>query len=215
MSGRYFHYWSKETKEHCGVCRKDFGVEKANEKYAVFQEIPVPDYPEKNRGPWSRVSTTGGIHLLDPSEDEIFIEDIANSLAKQCRYNGNIQEHYSVAEHSVILSHMVEEHQLEALMHDAAEAYISDIARPVQEALGYDACEKYKAIEAGLLHAIGKKYGLRTPIPISVLAMDDRLMREEMTEMDSEEFDTIEFWSADLAEYRFLERFWELKEGRK
>jgi hypothetical protein len=152
---------------------------------------------------------------LDPSEDEIFIEDIANSLAKQCRYNGNIQNHYSVAEHSVILSHMVKEYQFEALLHDAAEAYISDIARPVQEALGYDACQKYKDIESGLLHAIGKKYGFKTPIPISVLAMDDRLMREEMAEMDSENFDTIEFWSAVLAEYRFLQRFWELKEGRK
>jgi hypothetical protein len=184
-------------------------------KHFHMELKPGQEIRQRDRGPWSRVSTTGGIHLLNPSEDEIFIEDIANSLAKQCRYNGNIQEHYSVAEHSVWLSYMVEEHQFEALMHDAAEAYISDIARPVQEALGYDACQKYKAIEAGLLHAIGKKFGFQTPIPISVLTMDDRLLREEMAEMDSEEFDTIEFWSADLAEYRFLMRFWALKEGRK
>jgi hypothetical protein len=152
---------------------------------------------------------------LDPSEDEIFIEDIANSLAKQCRYNGNIQNHYSVAEHSVILSHMVEERQFEALMHDAAETYLCDLPRPVQEAIGQDFRIKYKKIESKILHVIGQKFRFDTPIPISVLAMDDRLMREEMAEMDSENFDTIEFWSADLAEYRFLERFWELKERRE
>jgi hypothetical protein len=166
----------------------------------------------KNRGPWSRVSSIhGGIHLLDPSHDEIWIDDIAHSLALQCRYNGNIQHCYSVAEHSVKLSYMVDHHNLEALMHDAAETYLGDVSRPFQDAMGPEFKARYKEIEAAILKVIGQKYAFTTPIPLEVMAMDTRLMRDEMAEMDADEFDDIEFWSADHAEHRFLDRFYELR----
>ena len=62
------------------------------------------------------------------------VEDIAHSLGNQCRYTGHCRNFYSVAEHSVLCSLLAEETGLcdpfEALMHDAHESVISDMAAP-------------------------------------------------------------------------------------
>lgn len=68
-----------------------------------------------------------------PSLEDICIEDIAHSLANQCRYIGHTTEFYSVAQHSMHVCGMVPaEYRLEALLHDAAEAYCHDIAAPLK-----------------------------------------------------------------------------------
>lgn len=79
--------------------------------------------------------------LVQP--EDITIEDIAHSLAYQCRFNGHTKRFYSVAEHSVILSQLIEpksevqnlERRLCALLHDAAECYTGDITGPVRTLL--------------------------------------------------------------------------------
>lgn len=62
------------------------------------------------------------------------IEDIAHALGNQCRYSGHCRHFYSVAEHSVIVSLLAEELKLcdpfEALMHDAHESVVTDMASP-------------------------------------------------------------------------------------
>ena len=62
------------------------------------------------------------------------IHDIAHSLGMQCRYTGHCSRFYSVAEHSVWVSHMVpHDKALAGLLHDAAEAYLHDMASPIKK----------------------------------------------------------------------------------
>jgi hypothetical protein len=71
-----------------------------------------------------RTFTGRRVHSLSPSSDEIDIDDIAHSLAYQCRFLGHTDGFYSVAQHSVLVSQMVpEQDALWGLLHDAAEAY--------------------------------------------------------------------------------------------
>lgn len=78
----------------------------------------------------SYIQTLSGKHFnyLDIQQDDIVIEDIATALSHICRFAGHLPEFYSVGQHSVLTSHLVpQEFALEALLHDAAEAYLQDI----------------------------------------------------------------------------------------
>lgn len=110
-------------------------------------------------------------HELDPyietaSGKKFFIEhpefdinDIAHALSNQCRYTGHTNKFYSVAEHSVLVSRIMTLLDLgdpfEGLMHDAAEAYLSDIAAPWKALL-----PDYKILEAKIEVPLRKFYGL-------------------------------------------------------
>jgi hypothetical protein len=72
--------------------------------------------------------------LFEPDADMIDPRDISHSLAHLCRFNGHTREFYSVAQHSCIVADLVpEEHKLAALLHDAAEAYLGDMTRPLKQ----------------------------------------------------------------------------------
>ncbi len=72
--------------------------------------------------------------LLDPFWPDIDLRDIAHHLSRICRYTGACKDHYSVAQHSVILSKMVPSKLAGwALMHDAAEAYLNDLSYPLKQ----------------------------------------------------------------------------------
>ena len=80
------------------------------------------------RGGWIQTYTGRQFWPLDPRIEDIDIHDIAHALSHQCRYSGHCLRFYSVAEHSVLLSHHVAgEHMLWALLHDAWEAYLAAI----------------------------------------------------------------------------------------
>lgn len=73
------------------------------------------------------------IDLADPQESDFDIIDIAFALGRILRFNGHIRQDYTVAHHCLLMSHAVpEEHALEALLHDAAEAYMGDIIMPAK-----------------------------------------------------------------------------------
>ncbi|MFL6658944.1 MAG: phosphohydrolase [Massilia sp.] len=83
----------------------------------------------------SYVSTFSGnrFYPLVPRIDRVSIEDIAHGLAYQCRFNGQTREFYSVAQHSLIVAGLVPPAlRLEALLHDAAEAYLGDMVKPLK-----------------------------------------------------------------------------------
>jgi len=69
----------------------------------------------------------------NPAETPVCLEDIAHALGMLCRFNGHIRRFYSVAQHSVLVSRLVEPgHALQALFHDAAEAYVGDMVSPLK-----------------------------------------------------------------------------------
>jgi hypothetical protein len=76
---------------------------------------------------------------LKPAAEALSIIDIAHALSNQCRYSGHVKFFYSVAQHCCLLAahvsknHGTPEQCLQILMHDAAEAYLVDIPRPVKQ----------------------------------------------------------------------------------
>ena len=104
------------------------------------------------------IETYTGIkfHYLNPSPGEICIEDIAHALSLICRFGGHCHQFYSVAEHSIRVSDCLpQELKLMGLLHDAAEAYISDLPRPIKNDL-----KGFQDLEEIIEDVIDGKYGL-------------------------------------------------------
>jgi len=106
--------------------------------------------------PFIETYTGKKFYFTDPEPDMIDIRDIAHSLSLQCRFMGHVETFYSVAEHSVAVSCIVDkENALVALLHDAAEAYLSDIPRPIKKLL-----PQYMELEEQVSQAIYSKFFL-------------------------------------------------------
>jgi hypothetical protein len=106
-----------------------------------------------------RFNTSSGkeIDIRNPTEDAICIEDIAHALSNICRFGGHCHPFYSVAQHSVIVAALAPpELQLAALLHDAAEAYLGDVIKPLKILLGY----QYERYELMFDSIIRRKFGL-------------------------------------------------------
>lgn len=85
---------------------------------------------------WMGISSGTLIDLAHPQTTDIDIEDIARSLANIMRFNGHLETQISVARHSLEVSYLVPtELALAALLHDAHEAYVGDVVRPVKRFL--------------------------------------------------------------------------------
>lgn len=109
--------------------------------------------------------------VLNPRAEDIHIEDIAHALSNLCRFGGHSSEFYSVAEHSVICFFGVDEpFKKHALLHDASEAYLVDIPRPIKKIL-----PEYQRIENNLQRVIFERFGLDANIPNEVHLIDRRL----------------------------------------
>lgn len=95
-------------------------------------------------GPTILLHSSFYFDLLDPAGSRFTLGDIAHGLGNTCRFAGQCARFYSVAEHSWHASYLVPGHlQFAALMHDAAEAFIGDVTRPLKSLL-----PAYKEIEA-------------------------------------------------------------------
>ena len=104
------------------------------------------------------VSTRSGrrVALLNPSPSQIAIGDIAHGLAHQCRFNGQTNKFYSVAQHSVLVASILpRELRLAGLLHDASEAYLGDIVQPLKDLL-----PDYQAIEAKFCEVLGTRFNV-------------------------------------------------------
>ncbi|NGO63983.1 hypothetical protein G6N76_09880 [Rhizobium daejeonense] len=120
---------------------------------------------------------------MDPKADEIHIEDIAHSLSLQCRYAGHCIKFYSVAEHSVLLAGWLlprygAEIALWGLLHDASEAYLVDVPRPLKPFL-----HGYKEAEARVMAAVAQRFGLALDMPPPVHEADDRIIADELVNL--------------------------------
>lgn len=129
-----------------------------------------------HRGGWMQTYTGRRFHPLDPDPDDVDIADIARSLSMQCRYNGQVERFYSVGQHCVLVSELVDaEHALWGLLHDAAEAYVGDMVRPLKKDM-----PDFQAAEDRVLAVIAEKFGLDgTTIPQAVIDADTRILLDE------------------------------------
>lgn len=85
---------------------------------------------------WIITSTGKRFDLLEPKAAMVDLVDIGHALAQLCRFTGHTSTHYSVAQHSYIVAELVpHEHRLQALLHDATEAYVGDLAGPLKKML--------------------------------------------------------------------------------
>ena len=105
------------------------------------------------------------VDVFNITENDIHIETIAHSLAMQCRYGGHCSRFYSVASHSILTSYLLQDKYdcgdvdrlLAALLHDAAEAYLIDLPKPLKDNPKF---EWYRKLEDQVLRVIFNKFGL-------------------------------------------------------
>lgn len=171
------------------------------------------------KGDWMQTYTGRAFWPLDPRADEVAIEDIAHALSLQCRFAGHCLWHYSVAQHSVLVARSIRAKGLAlelvvwGLLHDAAEAYLVDLPRPVKGVV-----QGYREAEAGVLRAVAEHFGLDTGLAgleVVHLADNEALATEKrdvMAPCDRQWAplpdpwaDRIERWSPDEAMRAFMD----------
>jgi hypothetical protein len=177
------------------------------------------------------VALGDGIRLLsgclfdynDPAASEVQIDDIAAALSKVCRFAGHVHQFYSVAQHAVNASRIVEtEHAFTALMHDTAEAFTNDLPTPLKFAIPI-----FKELEVRIEGAMSERFGFAYPLPdpvkladLQMLALEKKYLKRDHSDwsvLDGIEYDHLKPlvdlspMTASRAERVFLERFAELR----
>lgn len=154
---------------------------------------------------WIQVGESRGVaQKFDPftaTPEDIHIEDIALALSHVNRYGGHTVRAYSVAEHAVRVRLRVAElggdfrQQRWALLHDATEAYLGDVCRPLKHRPEW---QFYRDLEARLGRVIAERFGLVGEEPDIVKAVDSAILSVE---------------ARDLKQPLPLHPEWELREG--
>jgi len=166
------------------------------------------------------LETFSGIQFRfnNPTPEMFSIEDIAHALSMLCRYNGHVKRFYTVAEHSVLMAYWMRDRGYSkaevftALMHDCAEAYIGDMARPVKATM-----PRFKELERTIELVAAEKFPLMIyPFPKVIKNLDSRILKDERGQAmhpsdnvwgtDSLEpmNVTLRFWTPKQAKTRFL-----------
>ena len=131
------------------------------------------------------------LNPLDPKEEDIKIEDIAHALSYICRGNGQVTHFYSVGQHCINAAKEAEARnesyrvKLASLLHDASEAYMSDVIRPIKQFL-----PKYKEIEENFLEKVYNRFGLgelTDEEKTKVKSIDDALLDYDMAMLLAED----------------------------
>ena len=132
-----------------------------------------------------QIKTFTGIMFdpANPEADKINATDIAHALSMLCRANGHFKTFYSVGQHCINCAReaaargLSRRIQLGCLLHDGSEAYLSDVTRPVKEAL-----PKYLEIEEPLQEIIWAKWipdALTEEERKEIFAIDDIMLLNE------------------------------------
>lgn len=130
---------------------------------------------EWRRGDWMQTFTGRQFWPLDARVEDIDPVDVAHALSLICRYGGHVRRFYSVAEHCVLMSRAVApEHALWALLHDATEAYVGDMVRPLKRQM-----PEYVAAEDRLMLVIADRFGIPSGMPEEVKDADNRILLTE------------------------------------
>ena len=172
MDAGYFDFFGNRLHNTVPLCR----LRKRKKVVELVSEIMT--YTKKMFDP------------LHPEVELIDIEDIAHALSMLCRANGHFKSFYSVAQHSINCMKEAkargysERVQLACLLHDASEAYLSDVTRPVKAEL-----PRYREIESPLQEMIWNKW-LDEPLTIQeivqVFQIDDAILAYEFLNLMGE-----------------------------
>jgi hypothetical protein len=180
-------------------------------------------------GPYLQTVSGRWVNPFDPDPDQLDAGDIARALANLCRFGGHSRVFYSVAQHSVIVSQLVEqaggdaEAAFAALMHDATEAYLGDMPHPLKHRSPLGAA--FKAAEEQLEQAIRDRFRINPDVP-EIKRCDRALLATERRAFSSERWPWPELegvepldveltaWSPDEAARAFAERYAELDARR-
>ena len=163
--------------------------------YSLYNDEPV-------------IRTFSGVWFdcFNPKIEMISIIDIAHSLSQQCRFGGHLSKFYSVGEHSIRCSNLAKpEYKLQALLHDASEAYLLDIPRPIKKKL-----DNYKQIEDVLMKLIAQKFGFDYPLSPEVKEIDEIMLQTEWNSLMIKSIDSFKPLSMSAAKKQFLKTFYEL-----
>jgi hypothetical protein len=174
---------------------------------------------DEDRGPYIATASGKPYWPFDPKPEDIRPFDLAVHLSRICRFNGaldpSIPGVYSVAQHCCIAcDHAPTELKLEALLHDAHEAYVHDIAKPIK--LGLD---DYNELERLNERVMRKRFGLPKKMTPEVKTLDRRLFATEVRDLMPSPHETLRFacseeplltritpWVPQQARQAFLER---------
>jgi len=168
--------------------------------------------------PKNYISTYTGrlINPLDPELDDFNLLDISHALSQNNRFTGHTLFPYSVAEHSCRVSDILpQDLKLTGLLHDASEAFLSDIARPVkaQEQMLF-----YREAEDKLMEKIAEKFNFSFPFPEEIKYADRILLITELRDLMPHSYDASDWngykpleeriapWSPEKAKYAMIER---------
>lgn len=171
----------------------------------------------------SQIQTYSGDYVfpLFPYRWKPRIDDIAHALSLLNRFTGHTRVAYSVAEHSCRVAELVHETRpdlvLEALLHDASEAYLGDVASPLKQHPSFG--EAYREAERALQGRIYRTFGCDGHEDPEVKRADLILLATEKRDLlgpgpdwallrDVEPLpSTIRPWSAGKAELEFLRHY--------
>lgn len=144
------------------------------------------------------------------------IEDVAHGLAMTCRFAGQCIKYYSVAEHSWWVSYLVpSQYAFIGLMHDASEAFLGDIPKPLKNLL-----PDYMKIEKQVEESMMKRFKIPFPFSPEIKVADRRILLTEQhqnmnkthwhkSDVEPADID-LKFWTPEIAKFKFLQRFYEL-----
>lgn len=160
----------------------------------------------------------GLIDVSNPNPGAIDIRDIAHSLSQQNRYNGYTQWPYSVAQHCVVVAEVLEplgpEMQFRGLMHDATEAYVSDLPYPIKQALRRMGGTHFDYLELLWRKVIAVKFDLPRDVCGEVAEVDKNITGDEMFTLLGKGEPSYGIKIAELAprvaEAQFLHKYYEL-----
>ena len=188
-----------------------------------------PDDAPPVAGPYIQTVSGRWVNPFEPDPAQLDASDIARALANQCRFGGHSRVFYSVAQHSVIVSRVVEERGgdvedgFAALMPDASEAYLGDMPHPIKHRSALGAA--FREAEAGLEATIRERFKIKANVP-EVKRVDRALLATERRTFSAEswhwpELDDVEpldleltAWPPDKAAAEFARRYAELEARR-
>lgn len=131
---------------------------------------------------WIETAMGIAFDILEPTVDMVSIEDIAHSLSQTNRFTGHCRFPYPVSQHSRLVSYLVpHEVALWGLLHDASEAYIGDMNRPLKHFSL--AGNEYRKVEDRVMEVICKKFGLSPIEPEEVKIADTQMLFAEKNQV--------------------------------